>query len=117
MFEALKNLGTMADLMRRAGEMQGKFKQMQDALAARTANADAGAGAVTAVVNGKMELVSVRIDKSKIDPVDTELVEDLVVAAVGAAQAKAREMIQQEMSKMAQEMGLPAGMLPPGLGM
>ncbi|HMO27403.1 MAG TPA: YbaB/EbfC family nucleoid-associated protein, partial [Tepidisphaeraceae bacterium] len=105
MFEALKNLGTMADLMRRAGEMQGKFRQMQESLAARTVDADAGAGAVRAVVNGKMELVSVRIDPAKIDPADMELIEDLVVAAVGAAQTKAREMIQQEMSKMAQEMG------------
>jgi DNA-binding YbaB/EbfC family protein len=115
MFDALKNLGGLADLMRKAGELQGRMRQLQDELAKKTVSADAGAGAVTAVVNGKLELVSLRIDRDRIDPSDTELVEDLVVAAVGAAQAKARDLIQQAMSRMGQEMGVPAGMVPPGM--
>mgnify|MGYP005850309063 FL=1 len=115
MFDALKNLGGIADLMRKAGELQERMRRLQDELAKKTVSADAGAGAVTAVVNGKLELVSLRIDRERIDPNDTELVEDLVVAAVGAAQVKARDLIQQEMSRMSQEMGLPAGMMPPGM--
>jgi nucleoid-associated protein EbfC len=116
MFDKLKNLGQMADLMRKAGEVQHKFKTMQESLAAKTVTADAGAGAVTAIVNGKLELVAIRIDKTKIDPADTELLEDLTVAAVAAAQGKASGMLKEEMAKAATEMGLPPGMLPGGLG-
>jgi hypothetical protein len=67
---------------------------------------------VQATVNGRMELVKLRIDKSKIDPADTEMLEDVIVAAVAAAQNKASETARAEMQKMAADMGLPPGMLP-----
>jgi DNA-binding YbaB/EbfC family protein len=112
MFDALKNLGNLPGLMQRAYEMQEKMKTMQDELARRQVSADAGGGMVTAVVNGRMELIKLRIDKTRIDPNDTELLEDVTVAAVAAAQHKAAEMVRQEMQKMAGEMGVPPGMLP-----
>lgn len=115
MFDALKNLGGLGELMRKAGEIQGRMKQLQEDLARKTATGEAGGGAVSAVVNGRLELVSIRIDRTRLDPNDTELLEDLVVAAVLAAQAKARDLAQQEMARLTQELGLPAGMLPPGL--
>jgi len=112
MFEALKNLGNLGDLMKSAREMQEKMKQLQEELARKTVTADAGAGMVQATVNGRLELVRIRIDRDKIDLNDTELLEDVIVAAVGAAQRKAAEMMQQEMQKMAGQLGLPPGMLP-----
>lgn len=112
MFEALKNLGNLSDLMKSAREMQEKMKQLQEELARKTVTADAGAGMVQATVNGRLELVRIRIDRDKIDLNDTELLEDVIVAAVGAAQRKAAEMMQQEMQKMAGQLGLPPGMLP-----
>ena len=111
MLDALKNLGGLGDLMKNAREMQDKMKQVQEELARKTVTADAGAGMVQATVNGRLELVKLRIDKDKIDPTDTELLEDVVTAAVAAAQRKAAEMMQQEMQKMAGEMGLPPGLL------
>jgi DNA-binding YbaB/EbfC family protein len=98
--------------MAKAREMQEKMKQMQEDLARKQVSADSGGGMVTAVVNGRMEVVKVRIDKSKVDVNDTEMLEDLIVAAISAAQAKAADMMKEEMSKMAGEMGLPPGMLP-----
>jgi nucleoid-associated protein EbfC len=112
MFDALKALGNPMELMRKAREIQDKMKQMQEELARRQVSADAGGGIVSAVVNGKLELVKLRIDKSKIDVNDTEMLEDVIVAAVAAAQAKATEMMQDEMRKMASDAGLPPGMLP-----
>ncbi len=112
MFEALKNLGNLGDLMKSAREMQEKMKQLQEELARKTVTADAGAGMVQATVNGRLELVRIRIDRDKIDLNDTELLEDVIVAAVGAAQRKAAEMMQQQMQKMAGQLGLPPGMLP-----
>lgn len=111
MLDALKNLGGLGDLMKNAREMQEKMKQVQEELARKTVTADAGAGMVQATVNGRLELVKLRIDKDKIDPTDTELLEDVVTAAVAAAQRKAAEMMQQEMQKMAGEMGIPPGLL------
>ena len=73
-------------LMRQAQEMQGKMARMQEDLAKKQITADAGGGMVQATVNGRMELVKLKIDKSKLDPNDTELLEDVIVAAVSAAQ-------------------------------
>jgi DNA-binding YbaB/EbfC family protein len=107
----LKNLN-LGDLMAGARQMQEKMKGMQEELARKTVTADAGAGMVQATVNGRLELVKLRIDKEKIDTSDTELLEDVIIAAVSAAQTKAGEMMKQEMQRMATEMGLPPGMLP-----
>jgi DNA-binding YbaB/EbfC family protein len=112
MFDGLKNLANLPGLMQKAREMQEKMKSMQDELARKQVSADAGGGMVTAVVNGRLEVVKIRIDKSKIDVNDTEMLEDVTVAAIAAAQTKAAEMMKDEMSKMAAEVGLPPGMLP-----
>jgi DNA-binding YbaB/EbfC family protein len=112
MFDAIKSLGNPMELLRKAREMQDKMKQIQDELAKKQVSADAGGGMVSAVVNGRMELVKVRIDKTKIDPNDTELLEDVITAAVAAAQAKAAALVQSEMQRMAADAGLPPGMLP-----
>src|SRR3974377_2476865 len=106
MFDALKNLGNLPGLLAKAREMQEKMKQMQEDLARKQVSADSGGGMVTAVVNGRMEVVKVRIDKTKIDVNDTEMLEDLVVAAINAAQVKASAMMKDEMAKVAGDLGL-----------
>jgi hypothetical protein len=111
-FDGLKNLGNIPELLRQARAMQEKMAAMQEDLARRQVTADAGAGMVTATVNGKLELVKIKIDKSKIDVNDTEMLEDVITAAVNAAQAKAAEMMKQEMQKVAADAGLPPGLLP-----
>jgi DNA-binding YbaB/EbfC family protein len=111
-FDALKNLGNLADLMKQGRALQEKMKSMQEELARKQVSADAGGGMVTAIVNGKLELVKLRIDKSKIDVSDTDMLEDVITAAVNAAQAKASELMKEEMQKAAGELGLPPGMLP-----
>ena len=62
---------------------------IQEELARKQVTATAGGGMVEATVNGKQELVKLKIDKQKIDVNDTEMVEAMVVSAVRAAQAKA----------------------------
>ena len=111
MFDALKNLGNLGDIMKKARMMQDQMKRMQEELGQKQLTADAGGGMVTATVNGRMELLKLKIDKSRVDPNDTEMLEDLIVAAVHAAQTKAAEMMKQEMQKAASEIGIPPGML------
>jgi DNA-binding YbaB/EbfC family protein len=112
MFGSLKGLGNLGSLMTRAREMQEKFKALQEELAKKAVIADAGGGMVTATVNGRMELIKLQIDRSRVDVNDVEMLEDVIVAAVQAAQAKATEMMKAEMSKAAGDMGLPPGILP-----
>ena len=112
MFDGLKNLGNLGDLMKRAREMQDQMKHVQEELAKKEITADAGGGMVQATVNGKLELTRLKIDKSRIDINDTELLEDVIVAAVRGAQARAMDVVRQEMEKAAGAMGLPPGMLP-----
>ena len=112
MFDALKNLGSLPGLMAKAKEMQERMTAMQDELGRKTVSADAGGGGVEATCNGRRELVRVKIDKARLDVNDTEMLEDLIVAAVHAAQEKAADLAKSEMQRVASEMGVPPGMLP-----
>jgi DNA-binding YbaB/EbfC family protein len=111
-FDALKNLGSLPGLMAKAREMQDRMAAVQEELGNKTVSADAGGGVVEATCNGRRELVRVRIDKSRVDVNDTEMLEDLIVAAVRAAQDKAVDLAKGEMQRVAAEMGVPPGMLP-----
>jgi nucleoid-associated protein EbfC len=112
MFDALKNLGNLKELMAKAGQMQAQMQQLQEEMARRAVTADAAGGMVLATVNGRMELTALKIDKARIDPNDTEMLEDVIVAAVRAAQEKSAGMMKEEMQKMAGGLGLPPGLLP-----
>jgi nucleoid-associated protein EbfC len=112
MFDALKNLGNIGEMMKQARQMQDKMAAMQEELARKQVSADAGAGMVEATVNGKQELVKLKIDKQKIDVNDTEMMEEMIVAAVRSAQSKAAEMMKEEMQKTMGDLGLPPGLLP-----
>ncbi len=115
MFDALKNLGglgNLGELMRKAGKMKEQFDTMRAELAKKTVSADAGAGIVEATVNGQLELVRMKIDPTRINPSDNEMLEDLIVAAVRAAQSKAQAMMQEALRKVAEDSDLP---IPPGM--
>jgi len=75
----------MRQLMQQAQQMQQQMAAAQEELAAKTYEGTAGGGVITATVKGTGELVSVDIDSSILDPEDSELVGDLVVAAVNQA--------------------------------
>ena len=90
----------MGKLMKQAQQMQAKMMRVQEELEARMVEATSGGGMVTAVVNGKHELISLKIEKDVVDPEDVEMLQDLVVAAVNEGVRKAQEMAQEEMSKL-----------------
>lgn len=99
-----KNLG---QLLKQAQKMQQKMQELQEELATKTAEATAGGGMVTVVVNGKQELVSLKIEKEVIDPNDAGMLQDLVVAAVNEAVKKMQQVIADEMAKLTGGLGLP----------
>ncbi|MEN6484386.1 MAG: YbaB/EbfC family nucleoid-associated protein [Syntrophobacteraceae bacterium] len=100
--------------MQQVKALQDKMARMQEELAARTVESSAGGGMVTAVVNGRQELVSIKIERQVVDPEDVEMLQDLVVAAVNDGLRKAQEMASQEMAKLAGGLKIP-GLNIPGL--
>ena len=100
----------MADIMKimqQAQEMQSRLQQIQDELANQTVTATSGGGMVTATADGKGQIRQIRIDKTVVDPSDVEMLEDLVLAAVGEAQKKAAALAQQEMQKLTGGLQMP----------
>lgn len=110
MLKGLGGLGDMAGMMKKAKEMQSKMAQMQEELNSVTVVGESGAGLVKATATAKGDLTALDIDPSIFNSDDKEVVEDLILAAVKDAQAKATAKSEEEMSKMTEGLGLPAGM-------
>jgi DNA-binding YbaB/EbfC family protein len=100
----------LGGLLEQAKKLQERLASVQDEVAARTAEGRAGGGMVTAVVNGRLEVLRVTIDPSLLESPDREMLQDLVVAAVNDALREVRALVAAEMQKVTG--GLPI----PGLG-
>ena len=105
-----KGLGDMGKLMKQAQEMQTKMADAQAALEDVIVTGEAGAGMVTATANAKGTLTGLTIDATLFNPDDKEVVEDLILAAIKDAQAKASDAAQAEMGKITEGLNLPPGM-------
>jgi nucleoid-associated protein EbfC len=110
MLKGLGGLGDMAKMMKAAGEMQTKMAQMQDDLERIVVVGESGAGLVRARATAKGELTGLEIDPSIFVASEKEVVEDLILAAIKDAQAKAGQRAQAEMARMTEGLGLPPGM-------
>tara|TARA_B110000208_G_scaffold58040_1_gene76031 strand:- start:1066 stop:1410 length:345 start_codon:yes stop_codon:yes gene_type:complete len=110
MLNGLGGLGDMAKMMKTAQEMQSKMAQMQEDLASISVTGESGAGLVKATANAKGVLTGLNIDASIFDPNEKEVVEDLILAAIKDAQAKAADRSTSEMQRLQQSLGLPADM-------
>jgi len=108
----MKGIPDMGQLMKQAQQFQAKMAKMQEEVGTRTVEASAGGGMVSVVANGKQEIISVHIDKEVIDPEDSEMLQDLIMAAVNDALSRARDMMNEEMGKLTKGLNIP-GM--PGL--
>ncbi len=81
-------------------ELQDRMAQVQGDLKTQEVEGTAGGGMVVARANGNQELIDMKINKDVVDPDDVEMLQDLVVAAVNNAMDQARELNQNEMSKV-----------------
>jgi DNA-binding YbaB/EbfC family protein len=110
MLKGLGGLGDMAKMMKTAQEMQAKLAQLQEDLASRTVVGESGAGLVRATATAKGELTGLEIDPSIFVPSEKEVAEDLILAAIKDAQARAAQLSADEMSRLTEGLGLPPGM-------
>lgn len=103
--------GSMQKQLQQMQAMQRKMEMMQAELDEKEVTTTAGGGAVTAVVNGKKEIVKLEIKPEVADPDDVEMLQDLVIVAVNEGLRQIDELSSNEMSK------LTGGLNIPGLGL
>ncbi|HEV3163981.1 MAG TPA: YbaB/EbfC family nucleoid-associated protein [Isosphaeraceae bacterium] len=105
------NLGNLAELMKNAGKLRETVEKAAESLGQLQFEGSSGGGEVSVRANGRMEILSVRIDPRLLAAGDAELLEDLITAATNQALLKAREAAAKSISSMAGNLPLPV----PGL--
>lgn len=106
--------GSIGKLMQQAQEMQGKVQEAQEELARLEVTGESGAGLVQVVMTGKHEVRKVNVDSSLMEE-GTEMVEDLIAAAINDAVHRVANAVQDKMSEVSGGMDLPPGMNFPGM--
>ncbi len=96
----------MQQMMKQAQKMQDEMKKTQATLEEREFTGSSGGDMAQATVNGKLHLLSVKIKPEAVDPEDVEMLEDMVLAAVKAAQETASATVEEEMAKITGGMNL-----------
>lgn len=105
--------GGRADMMRKIQQMQEDMERVQSECQAAEYSASSGGGAVEVTVNGSHEIKAIHIKPEVVDPEDTEMLEDMLIAALNEAMRKADETAEREMDKVTGGMNLGI----PGLGL
>ncbi|HOJ13154.1 MAG TPA: YbaB/EbfC family nucleoid-associated protein [Deltaproteobacteria bacterium] len=97
----------LKDLFRQAARIQEKIKEIQEQLSRRTVTVDTGGGMVTVTVNGRQEVVSIKLDPQCVDPRDIPMLEDLILTAVNLGMKRSRELAAEEMKHLTGPYPLP----------
>jgi DNA-binding YbaB/EbfC family protein len=97
----------IGNILKQAQEMHSKIAQLQEAMAEKRVESSAGGGMVSVVMNGKQEVVSLRIDPEVVNREDVEMLQDLIRAAVNEAIRKSQEMMTEEMKKITGGLSIP----------
>ena len=97
----------MQSMIKQAQKMQEDMATLQAELEEREYDVAAGGGVVNVKINGKKEILSVKIDPEVVDPDDIETLEDLIVAAVNEGIKKVEAVSQAEMQKITGNMSIP----------
>ncbi|MDX2198025.1 MAG: YbaB/EbfC family nucleoid-associated protein [Phycisphaerae bacterium] len=99
-------LGQLASILKNSGKIEAGMKEAQQRLAAARFVGEAGAGQVRATVDGKGEMVGIKIEPALAQSNDIEMLEDLITAAVRDAVARSRVGMQHEMSALGNSLGI-----------
>ncbi|MDA8388999.1 MAG: YbaB/EbfC family nucleoid-associated protein [Nitrospiraceae bacterium] len=97
----------LGNMLREAQKMQAEMQRLQEEAKNKVVEAASGGGMVTVKANGAGEIVSIKIEKDVVNPEDVEMLEDLVLAASNEALRRAKEVVSQEMSRLAGGLNLP----------
>lgn len=103
----MAGFGDIGNIMGKVQEMQANMQRIQEELKNKSFEAASGGGMVTATVNGKGDLLKLKIDPQAVDKRDVEMLEDLVVAAINAAVTKSQEEMKEQLAQMTGGMNIP----------
>ena len=95
------------DILKQAQQMHAKISQIQEEMAGKTVEVSSGGGMVSVVINGKQEIVSIKIDPEVVNREDIEMLQDLIVAAINEAIRKSQQMMAEEMKKITGGLSIP----------
>ena len=102
-------MNNFGDMIKQAQEMQKKMKELQEGLANLEVEGSSGGGLVRITVTGKGEVKKIKIDPSLMKPEESEILEDLIVAAFNEAKKRSEEASAEEMKKLTGGLNLPPG--------
>lgn len=97
----------MNSVLKQAQKMQEEMERVQQETEDEQVEATSGGGAVKVVVNGKKELISIKLDPDAVDPDDVETLEDLIMAAVNEGVKKAEEIMSERMGAITGGLNIP----------
>jgi len=97
----------LGDIMKQAQDLQEQLAKVQAEAGSRTVEASSGGGMVKVVVNGRLEVLRLKIEPEVLQGGDMEMVQDLVIAAVNQGIRSAQQMMAEEMSKLTGGMKIP----------
>jgi len=97
----------ISNIMEQARGMQEKMAKIQQDLAQKTITGSSGGGMVLVTVNGQGDLLSMSIEKAVIDPDESEMLQDLIVAATNDAIRKSKELSKQELGQLTGGLNIP----------
>jgi DNA-binding YbaB/EbfC family protein len=97
----------LGNILKQAQEMHAKISQLQEEIAGKSVEATSGGGMVKIVMNGRQEILSIRIDPEVVNREEVEMLQDLIAAAVNEAIRKSQEMMQEEMKKITGGLSIP----------
>lgn len=101
---------SQAAMMKKIQDMQNEMARIQEEVENSEFSASSGGGAVEVTVNGKHEVLDVKIQPDVVDPEDVEILSDMIIAATNEAIRKAADTMEQRMGSATSGMGLPAGL-------
>lgn len=97
----------LGNILKQAQQIHSKISQLQEEMAQKTIEASSGGGMVNVVMNGRQQIVSIRIDPEVVNRDDIEMLQDLIMAAVNEALRKSQETITEEMKKITGGFSIP----------
>lgn len=104
--------GNMGNMMKQVQQMQAKMEKLQAELEEMEIEGTSGGGMVTVTVNGKQDVLAIKLDPEVVDKDDVEMLQDLIVAAISQAKEKAAEIQAEHMSEVTGGLNLPGLNLP-----
>lgn len=104
-------LGNIQDMLKKAGDIKKQVEQIQNEAGEKIVEATSGGGMVTVVAKARGDIVSITIEPDLLKDPDIEMIQDLIIAASNEALSRGREILKEEVSKVASSFGLPPGLI------